>query len=273
MLILTFVLETDASKIGLGAVLSQYQEDGKLHPVAYASRSVSTAESNYATTNLETLAVVWSVTHFKYYLYGHKVTIITDHAAVKAILRTPNLSGQHARWWSKLYGSGIKELDIVHRAGRNNLHVDALSRQPVLPAITDAEVDSEVQVAQISVNVEPDPDTVGALLGRDPMSDNVNKSNLFAEEQLKDIALKPIIAYILQGIIPEEPQLATRTVTQAPLYTMMDGILYYTGQKGDPPKAVVPSTLKQSMIKDYHSGIMAGHFSRPKIYKAMAPQW
>ena len=85
-----FTLETDASKIGLGAILSQYQEDNKLHPVAYASRSVSTAESNYAITNLETLAVVWAVTHFKYYLYGHKVTIITDHAAVKAILGTPN---------------------------------------------------------------------------------------------------------------------------------------------------------------------------------------
>ena len=56
-----FTLETDASKIGLGAILSQYQEDNKLHPVAYASCSVSTAESNYAITNLETLAVVWAV--------------------------------------------------------------------------------------------------------------------------------------------------------------------------------------------------------------------
>ena len=185
------------------------------------------------------------------------MTIITDHSAVKAFLGTPNLSGQHARWWSKLYGSGINELDIVHRVARNNLHVDALSWQP---ATTDAEVDSEVQVAQISVNAEPDPDTVGALLCRDPVSDNVTKSNSFAEEQLKDLALQPIINYLSQGIMLEEPQLATRTVTQAPLHTMMDGILYYTGQKGDPPKAAVPSTLKQSMIKDYHSGIMAGHF-------------
>ena len=80
-----FTLETDASKIGLGAILSQYQDDNKLDPVVFTSRSVSIAESNYAITNLETLAVVWSVTHFKYYLYGHKVTIITDHAAVKAI--------------------------------------------------------------------------------------------------------------------------------------------------------------------------------------------
>ena len=91
-----FTLETDASKQGLGAILSQYQGDKKLHPVTYASHSVSTAESNYAITNLETLAVVWAITHFRYYLYGHNVTVITDHAAVKAILGAPNLTGRHA---------------------------------------------------------------------------------------------------------------------------------------------------------------------------------
>ena len=53
-----FVLETDASKLGLGTILSQRQEDNRLHPVAYASQSVSAAEANYTITNLETLAVV-----------------------------------------------------------------------------------------------------------------------------------------------------------------------------------------------------------------------
>ena len=118
-----FTLETDASKLGLGAILSQYQDDQKLHPVAYASQSVSASEANYAITDLETLAVVWAVTHFHYYLYGHNVTIITDHAAVKAILGAPKLTGKHARWWSKLYGSGIKHVDIVHRNRINILIV------------------------------------------------------------------------------------------------------------------------------------------------------
>jgi len=99
---------TDASGIGLGAILlSQTQDGNRLHPVAYASRSVSSAEVNYAISDLETLAVVWAVTHFRYYLYGHNVTIVTDHAAIKAILGAPNLTGRHARWWSKVYGSGI----------------------------------------------------------------------------------------------------------------------------------------------------------------------
>ena len=61
-----FVLETDASGLGLGAVLSQKQG----HPIAYASRALNPAEKNYSVTDLETLALVWSITHFHSYLYG-----------------------------------------------------------------------------------------------------------------------------------------------------------------------------------------------------------
>ena len=88
-------LETDASTMGLGAVLSQQAEDGKIHPVAYASWSLSPQERRYAITELETLAVVWAVSHFHAYLYGHDVHVFTDHSAVKAVLETPNPSGKH----------------------------------------------------------------------------------------------------------------------------------------------------------------------------------
>ena len=59
-----FALETDASKQGLGAMLSQFQEDSKLHPLFYASHSLSSSEKNYAITELETLAIVWAISHF-----------------------------------------------------------------------------------------------------------------------------------------------------------------------------------------------------------------
>ena len=58
-----FTLGTDASQLGLGAVLSQMREDGRLHPISYASRALSPAEKNYAITELETLAVVWAISH------------------------------------------------------------------------------------------------------------------------------------------------------------------------------------------------------------------
>ena len=122
-----FVLETDASKQGLGAILSQLKDDSKHHPLAYASRSLSSSEKNYVITELKTLAVVWAITHFRYHLYGYRVTVYTYHAVVKAVSGAPNLDGKHARWWNKVHGSVIREVDIVYRAKHNNCHVDALS--------------------------------------------------------------------------------------------------------------------------------------------------
>ena len=64
-----FLLETNASKEGLGAVLSQKQDDGRFHPVAYGSRALTMHEKNYHSTKLEFLTLKWAVTeHFKEYL-------------------------------------------------------------------------------------------------------------------------------------------------------------------------------------------------------------
>ncbi len=147
-----FRLETDASIKGLGTVLSQEQLDGKYHPVAYASRALSPQERNYSITELETLAVVWSVSHFKAYLYGHEVTVYSDHSAVKAVLETPNPSGKHARWWMKVFGSGIKTINIVYRAGMENANADALSRNPTGPTPPVAEFE-QVQVASVQATI------------------------------------------------------------------------------------------------------------------------
>jgi len=144
-----FIIETDASQHGLGAILPQEQVDNKLHPVAYASRALSSTEKRYAITDLETLAVVWVVTHLHAYLYGHDVLVHTEHSAVRAVLETPSASGKHARWWSKLFSSGLRDIKIVYRPGKENASADALSWSLVGAAPTDSVVDDPVQIAQL----------------------------------------------------------------------------------------------------------------------------
>ena len=107
-------LKTDACIKGPGAVLLQLQDDGKAHPVVYASR---VSEKCYAVTKLETLSVVWALNHFHAYLYGNKVIVYTDRSAVKADLENPNPSAKHARWWTKVYGSGVKSIEIMYQSG------------------------------------------------------------------------------------------------------------------------------------------------------------
>ena len=91
-----FRLENDASALGIRAVLSQAQGDEQQHPVAYASCSLATSEQNYSATELETLPVVWAMSHFCSYLCGQEITVYTDHSVVKAILNASHPSGKHA---------------------------------------------------------------------------------------------------------------------------------------------------------------------------------
>ena len=160
-------------------------------------------------------------------MYGNKVTVFTDHAAVKAVLGVPNLNGKHARWWSKVYGSGIREIDIVYRAGKHNTHADALSRQPILLPPPEESCDGEVQVAQITS--EDEDITISTLLEQGP-TQTVN-GNDFADEQHKDMDLQPIINYLEKNQLPKDHRLAQRIITEATLYTMSDGILYYVHRR------------------------------------------
>ncbi|OWZ02524.1 hypothetical protein PHMEG_00025904 [Phytophthora megakarya] len=113
---LQFRLVTDASKVGLG-----------WQTVAYASKVNSHAESNYSITELECLAVVWSVKLFRPYLYGRSFTIITDHSALRWLMTRPNLAGRLHRWSLTLQEY---EFDIQYRPGATNVVADALSRSP-----------------------------------------------------------------------------------------------------------------------------------------------
>ena len=98
-----FLLETDASKYGLGAILQQVQEDGKYHPVAYASDTLHGSKANYHSSKLEFLALKWAVTEqFKEYLMYKPFTICTDNNPLTYILMMPNLDATGHHWVSAL---------------------------------------------------------------------------------------------------------------------------------------------------------------------------
>ena len=104
-----FLLETDASKYSLGAVLQQVQEDGRYHLVAYASRALRGSEANYHSSKLEFLALKWAVTQqFKEYLMYQPFTIRTDNNPVTYVLTTPNLDATGHHWVSALAGFNFK---------------------------------------------------------------------------------------------------------------------------------------------------------------------
>ena len=95
----TYYLDTDASDIGLGAVLSQNQ-DGDEVVLAYASRILSRAEQNYDVTRRELLAVVFGLKVYKQYLLGREFVIRTDHSALQSLRKTPEPIRQQVRWQS-----------------------------------------------------------------------------------------------------------------------------------------------------------------------------
>ncbi|POM62689.1 Gag-pol fusion protein [Phytophthora palmivora] len=124
---LPFRVVTDASKIGLGACLMQDKGSG-WQPIAFASKVNSEVEGKYGITELECLAVVWSIKLFRPYLYGRQFTIITDHSALKWLMTSPNLTGKLHRWALTLQEF---DFDVRYRPGSTNVVADALSRAPV----------------------------------------------------------------------------------------------------------------------------------------------
>ena len=120
-----FVLDVDASGIGLGAVLSQ-EIKGVERPVAYASRVKNECERRYASTKNELLGLVWAVRHFRCYLLGKKFVVRTDHQALQHLTNFKEPSAIIARWLEFL---SEFEFEVVYRAGRAHANADGLSRR------------------------------------------------------------------------------------------------------------------------------------------------
>ena len=121
-----FILHTDASLEGLGAVLYQEDNEGIKRVISYASRSLSKSEKNYPAHKLEFLALKWAVSEkFKDYLYGGKFEVFTDNNPLTYILTSAKLDATTQRW---IAGLASFHFSLSYKSGKSNTEVDALSR-------------------------------------------------------------------------------------------------------------------------------------------------
>jgi hypothetical protein len=130
----TYQLHTDWSTLGIGAVLTQMDDNGKEFVIAYTSRSNNNAEAQYSSYEGECLAAIWAIAHFRCYLYSNEFLLVTDHQPLKWLMESDKLTGKLARWALMLMEYDFK---VVHRAGLVNMDADGLSRNPV-PSQVDA---------------------------------------------------------------------------------------------------------------------------------------
>ncbi len=146
-----FVIATDASGHGSGTALMQTDDRGKSRPIVYASRIQSSAESRYSITDIETLAIVWTLSHFGDLIYGYPITVYTDHKAAKNFFEGRIVTGRLARCMVILEDY---KPDIQYVPGKVNVVADALSRNVAAPLFTSASPPQSNMTEDVLLNAQ-----------------------------------------------------------------------------------------------------------------------
>lgn len=257
---LPFVLEVDASHNGLGAVLSQ-EQDGKVRPIAFASRSLHPAEKNYSSMKLEFLAMKWAMTQkFREYLLGHKCVVWTDNNPLSHV-RTAKLGATEHRWVAEL---AVFDYTVRYRPGRNNQNADALSRQHpiqdvcVRPAPPGTRVPEAVQeaaaVATVS-KVQTNQLTISAVPQR-------SAADMIALQRADSI-ISTVAALWQQQRMPGRderqslPPQVLAMLRQWDRLLIKEGLLYRTYQRPDGGERVyqlvLPECLREEVFQQLHT--------------------
>ena len=164
----SFILQTDASKHGLGFILSQIQK-GEEKVLSYGSRATSDVESRYSATELEALAVVAGIKRYHpYFQFGQKFFVLTDHAPLVALFNSTHFSGDNASHRLSRFHMFVSQynFEMMYVKGKEN-HVDLLSRvvSPCTP--TEAEIvlndEDDFGIANLFVEPENSPGSVHAV--------------------------------------------------------------------------------------------------------------
>ena len=211
-----FLLNTDASSDGLGAVL--YQVQGGLEKViAYASRGLRNSERHYPAHKLEFLCLKWSVTEkFHDYLYGNQFEVRTDNNPLTYVLTSAKLDATSHRWLASLSSYNFK---LTYRSGRSNGDAGDRSRRPQETTEMFPEVVKAISLAYIvKGNSCPYAETLVITdqsqivdseesLSSPPIDSTELSSVEWATEQSKDITLSRVIHLLKSGYNPQNTSL------------------------------------------------------------------
>lgn len=265
-----FILDTDASGDGIGAVLSQVQE-GNEKVLAYASRKLSRPERNYCVTRRELLAVVVYLKHFRQYLYGRKVKVRTDHAALRWLFQFKNPEGQLARWMEVV---SEYDIQIEHRPGKKHGNADALSRRECKQCGRDEGTvdDQKSSMVQQVLPQREDPKVRGVVV------QPVLSSEVLREAQMEDDIVGWVVK--LKGRGENRPE--WKDVSHLPKshkaywsvwkqLVVKEGLLYrqWESDTGDSVRLrlVLPKQFREEVLGELHGGQLSGHLG---VHKTMA---
>ena len=273
-----FILHTDASTEGLGAVLYQ-EQDGVEKVIAYASRGLRNSERNYPAHKLEFLCLKWAVCDkFHDYLYGTSFNVCTDNNPLTYVLTSAKLDATGHRWLAAL---GTYDFTLTYRSGKANGDADGLSRRPqqtsqlfpeAVKAICQAYTVTrnscpyfETLVVSNSLNVESSDST---------LTDSFDSTNFkdvdWSKEQLADPTLARVIELANLGFCPERSDLRTETpsvlkyIREWKKLSMTDGILYRNTilNNVQTRQLVLPLHFRTIVLKHLHDDM--GHQGRDR---------
>ncbi|QRW19916.1 Retrotransposable element Tf2 protein [Rhizoctonia solani] len=230
---LPYYLETDASGVAMGAILSQQGPDNWLHPVAYMSKSFSGAEANYDTHNKELLAIIKALEEWRIFLEAtdKPIQVFTDHRNLEYWMQARTFNRRHARWHIFLSNFNF---EIHYRPGKQSGKPDALSRRsdyvdsPQKPEVMlPAEVFANTSETELKIVTEI----------RDKLKD--------------DPSLEPIIQFLTEDADNAPPSIRKAYWD----YDWEEDLLWYRG------KLVVPDSelIKEQLLKEFHDSPLAGH--------------
>ena len=275
-----FILDTDASDYGIGAVLSQ-EIDGEERVIAYGSRVLSRTERRYCITRRELLAVVYFCKLYRHYLIGKPFTVRTDHKALKWLKNFKQPEGQLYRWLEELEEYNMET--IVHRPGKKHCNADGLSRGPCpqcqmdhygekiyrgRQAAKQSEYSNVVTRNQTKTNTKlTDHDVSSNWLA----SFNLNTES-FKLQQASDPVLSEVLSWVNDGARPSFSQVSPYGSelkfywSQFDSLTVTNDLLVRRLEQENENKVqiLVPPGLRNDVMIECHSVLTAGHLGRAK---------